>query len=68
MLSVFAESAMRGRLPLTHETPRKGFVTAGASTGGHQVFVVSDGEARPPSTVVSELLRSTVAFVKTLER
>ena len=68
MLSVFAESARRGRLPLTHENPRKGFVTAGASTGGHQVFVVSDGDARPPSAVVSDLLQSTVAFVRTLER
>jgi anti-sigma factor RsiW len=68
MLSVFAESAMRGRLPLTHETPRKGFVTTGASASGYQVFVVSDGEAGPPQSVVSELMRSTLAFVKTIER
>ena len=68
MLSVFAESAMRGRLPLIHENPRKGFIAAGKSTGGHQVFIVSDGDAPPPSTVVDALLQSTVAFVKTLER
>ena len=68
MLSVFAESASRGRLPLTHEEPRKGFVAAGASTGGHQVFIVFDGDARPPSTVVNDLLRSTMGFVRTLER
>jgi anti-sigma factor RsiW len=68
MLSVFVESALRGRLPLTHENPRKGFVIAGLSTGAHQVFVVSDGEARPPSTIVDDLLRSTLAFVRTLER
>jgi anti-sigma factor RsiW len=68
MLSVFAESALRGRLPLTPENPRKGFVTEGASTGGHQVFVVSDSDANPPSTSVNDLLQSTLAFVRTLER
>jgi anti-sigma factor RsiW len=68
MLSVFAEPAIRGRLPLTHENPRKGFITAGASTGGHQVFIVSDSEASPPSTIVNDLLQSTLAFVRTLER
>jgi anti-sigma factor RsiW len=68
MLSVFAEPATRGRLPLTNENPRKGFVTAGASSGGHQVFVVSDSEASPPSTIVNDLLQSTLAFVRTLER
>jgi anti-sigma factor RsiW len=67
MLSVFTESAMRGRLPLRHETPRKGFVTAGASTNGHQVFVVSDRAAHPPAAVVNELLASALAFAKTLE-
>ena len=68
MLSVFAETAQRGRLPVTHENPRKGFVTAGASAGGHQVFIVSDSTATPPSAVVNGLLRSTLAFVKTLDR
>ena len=67
MLSVFVESALRGRLPLTHENPRKGFVTAGASTGGHQAFVVSDSEAGPPTAIVNEVLRSTLAFVRTFE-
>jgi hypothetical protein len=67
-LSVFAETATRGRLPLTHETPRKGFVTTGATTNGHQVFVVSDSEISPPPDVVRELMRSTLTFVKTLER
>ena len=67
MLSVFAESALRGRLPLTHENPRKGFVTAGGSTGGHQVFVVSDSEGGAPPMVISDLLGSALAFVKTLE-
>jgi hypothetical protein len=65
-LSVFAESATRGRLPLTHESPRKGFVTTGSSAAGHQVFVVSDGGVSPPPSVVNELMRSTIAFVKAL--
>ena len=68
MLSVFAETAQRGRLPLTHESPRKGFVTEGDAAGGHQVFVVSDRDAAPPSMVVNDLMRSTLAFVQTLER
>ena len=67
-LSVFAETASRGRLPFTHETPRKGFGTTGASTGRYQVFVVSDGDAGPPTSVVSDLMRSTLAFARTLER
>jgi len=65
-LSVFAEVAERGRLPLTHESPRKGFVTVGASTGAYQVFVVGDSAAAPPRQVVSELLDSTVSFVRSL--
>jgi hypothetical protein len=68
MLSVFAETAIRGRLPLIHETPRKGFVTSGASSGDHQVFVVADHGANVPSSVVNDLIRSTIAFVKTLDR
>ena len=68
MLSVFAETAVRGRLPLTHESPRKGFVTEGTSAGGHQVFVVSDNAASVPDDVVSDLMRSTLTFVRTLER
>jgi len=43
-------------------------VTAGASTGAHQVFVVSDSEARAPSILMSDLLGSPLAFVKTLDR
>jgi anti-sigma factor RsiW len=65
-LSVFAEVAARGRLPMTHESPRKGFVTVGTSTGAYQVFVVGDSNAEPPRHVVSELLESTVRFVRTL--
>lgn len=67
-LSVFTETSSRGRLPLTHETPRKGFVSAGESSDGHQVFVVSDSGVPPPAPVVDELMRSTLAFVKTIER
>jgi anti-sigma factor RsiW len=67
-LSVFAETADRGRLPLRHETPRKGFVTVGASTGRHQVFVVGDHGEPPPQNVVDELMRSALAYVRTLER
>ena len=66
-LSVFAESALRGRLPMTHETPRKGFVTVGSSTGTHQVFVVSDGTVKPPQPVVTELLDAALKFVRSLE-
>ena len=68
MLSVFVETAERGRLPLTHETPRRGFVTEGASAGGHQVFVVSDHAVSAPPAVVDDLMRSALAFVRTLER
>jgi anti-sigma factor RsiW len=68
MLSVFAESATRGRLPWRHESPRKGFVTAGASSNGHQVFVVSDSAATAPAGLVDQLLASALGFVKTLER
>jgi anti-sigma factor RsiW len=67
-LSVFAEAATRGRLPLTHESPRKGFVAAGESTGRHQVFVVTDHAASAPEGVVDELLQSTMKFVRGLER
>jgi anti-sigma factor RsiW len=67
-LSVFAEAATRGRLPLTHESPRKGFVAAGASTGRHQVFVVTDHAASAPQGVVHELLQATLSFVRGLER
>ena len=67
-LSVFVESADRGRLPLRHETPRKGFVTEGTSTGRHQVFVVSDVAAPPPKAIVEELMRSALAFVRKLEQ
>ena len=66
-LSVFAEVAARGRLPMTHESSRKGFVTVGTSTGAYQVFVVGDSNDEPPRQVVSELLDSTVRFVRTLE-
>jgi anti-sigma factor RsiW len=68
MLSVFAETASRGRLPLLHESPRKGFVTEGTSARGHQVFVVSDHAAGVPGAVVSDLMHSTLAFVTSLER
>jgi len=67
-LSVFAETADRGRLPLRHESPRKGFVTVGASTGRHQVFVVADHGDPPPGSVVDDLLRSVIAFVQTIEQ
>jgi anti-sigma factor RsiW len=67
-LSVLTEVAARGRLPITHETPRKGFVTTGASTGAHQVFVVADSDTGPPPAVVNDLMRSTLTFVKTLEK
>ena len=67
-LSVFAETADRGRLPLTHQSPRKGFVTTGGAAGRHQVFVVGDAAAPPPPDAVNGLLRSTLEFVKTLER
>jgi len=63
-LSVFAETADRGRLPLTHESPRKGFVATGATSGRHQVFVVGDGASPPPSAVVNDLLQSTLEFVR----
>lgn len=68
LLSVFSETAARGRLPVTHEEPRKGFVSAGVSDGKRQTFVVSDSDAPVPAGVVSELLASTMAFVQTLER
>jgi anti-sigma factor RsiW len=68
VLSVFSETASRGRLPATHEEPRKGFVTAGVSDGQRQTFVVSENAAPAPAELVGELLTSTMAFVRTLER
>lgn len=68
VLSVFSETASRGRLPVAHEEPRKGFVSAGRSDGRRQTFVVSDSPAPVPADVVSELLTSTMAFVRKLER
>ena len=67
-LSVFVETADRGRLPLRHESPRKGFVTVGESTGRHQVFVVGDHAEPPAGDVVEELMRSALAYVRSLER
>jgi anti-sigma factor RsiW len=67
-LSVFAETADRGRLPMRYESPRKGFVSIGDSTGRHQVFVVSDHAAPPPPDVVQDLMRSALAFVRGIER
>ena len=67
-VSVFAETAARGRLPSSHEPERKGFVSTGASTGGHQVFVVAEGAAPPPQAVLDDLMSSTLAFVRRLEQ
>ena len=67
-VSVFAETAARGRLPSTHEPERKGFVSTGVSTGGHQVFVVAEGAAPPPQPVLDDLMSATLAFVRRLER
>jgi anti-sigma factor RsiW len=67
-LSVFAETADRGRLPVRYESPRKGFVSSGASSGGHHVFVVGDHAVPPPQPVVDELLRAATAFVRGLEK
>lgn len=67
-LSVFVDTADRGRLPLSHETPRKGFVTIGESTGRHHVFVVGDHGEPPPRDVVDELMRSALAYVRSLDR
>lgn len=66
-VSVFAETAARGRLPGSHQPERKGFVSTGASTGGHQVFVVAEGAAPVPQAVLNDLMSSTIAFVKRLE-
>jgi anti-sigma factor RsiW len=68
MLSVFVEAATRGRLPRAPDQPRKGFVSAGASTRRHQVFVVTADAAHPPPEVVSGLLQSSLTFARTLER
>jgi anti-sigma factor RsiW len=66
-VSVFAETAARGRLPSSHEPERKGFVSIGESTGGHQVFVVAEGTAPLPQAVFDDLMSSTLAFVRRLE-
>ncbi|MFM8532359.1 MAG: hypothetical protein ACKOEC_01995 [Acidimicrobiia bacterium] len=65
---MFAETADRGRLPLRHETPRKGFVTFGESTGRHHVFVVGDHGEPPPASVVDALMRAALDYVRTLDR
>jgi len=68
VLSVFSETASRGRLPTSHEESRKGFIAAGVSDGQRQTFVVSENAAPAPAEVVDELLRSTMMFVRSLER
>jgi anti-sigma factor RsiW len=68
LVSVFAEPSVRGRLPLTHQAPRKGFVTTATTTGGHQVFVVSESGTPAPPDVVRDMLDSTASFVKRLEK
>jgi anti-sigma factor RsiW len=68
LVSVFAEAALRGRLPLRHEPERKGYVSTGASAGHQHVFVVAEGGAKPPQPVIDELIESTTAFVRNLER
>ncbi|HYE84789.1 MAG TPA: zf-HC2 domain-containing protein [Vicinamibacterales bacterium] len=66
-VSVFVEQASRGRLPLRHESPRRGHVSLGRSVAGHQVFVVTDHQTPAPFHVIEELMRSTIAFVRGLE-
>jgi anti-sigma factor RsiW len=68
LVSVFAEAAVRGRLPSRREPERKGYVSTGASAGSQHVFVVAEGGAKPPQPVIDELIRSTTAFVRNLER
>ena len=67
-ISVFIEPASRGRLPLTHGSPRKGHVSAGRTAGRHQVFVVTDHATPAPPEVIDELMRATIAFARSLER
>jgi anti-sigma factor RsiW len=81
VVSVFAEPALRGVLPAApskavlegtsidvYASLLDGYRVTATSTHNHHVFVVTDDAARSAANVPADLLKSAVAFVRTLEK
>jgi anti-sigma factor RsiW len=78
-LSVFAERAGRGALPdapttilagdtlEVHATTRLGYRISAVATRDHRVFLVSERPTDPP-VVAQDILRSTVRYIRSLEK
>jgi hypothetical protein len=78
-LSLFAERAERGALPdapttvlagdtlEVHATTRLGYRVSAVATRDHSVFLVSERPTDPPA-VAQDLLRSTVRYIRGLEK
>jgi hypothetical protein len=78
-LSLFAERAERGALPdapttvlaedalEVHATTRRGYRISAVATRDHQVFLVSERPTDPP-VVAQDILRSTVRYIRGLEK
>jgi anti-sigma factor RsiW len=80
-LSLFAERAARGALPVTpvttilpghagdvHSTMRLGYRVSATATRDYRLFLVSDGSTDAPDDTTNEILLSAVRFLRTLER
>jgi anti-sigma factor RsiW len=80
-LSLFAEQARRGALPVTpvttvlpgdplqvHSTTRLGYRVSATGTPGYRLFLVSERPAEAPDDTTNEILLSAVRFVHSLER
>jgi anti-sigma factor RsiW len=78
-LSVFTERAGRGALPdapttilagdtlEVHATTRLGYRISAVATRDHRVFLVSERPTDPP-VVAQDILRSTVRYIRSLEK
>jgi anti-sigma factor RsiW len=78
-LSLFAERAGRGALPDAqttvlagdtadvHATTRLGYGISAVATRDHRVFLVSERPTDPPA-VAQDILRSTVRYIRSLEK
>jgi anti-sigma factor RsiW len=78
-LSIFAERAERGALPDApttvlagdtldvHATTRLGYRISAVATRDHRVFLVSERPTDPP-VVAQDILRSTVRYIRRLEK
>jgi anti-sigma factor RsiW len=78
-LSIFVDGADRGALPdapktalagdtlQVHATTRLGYRISAVATRDHRVFLVSERPTDPP-VVAQEILRSTVRYIRSLEK